>query len=166
LIDQQAGTHLCPPGGRPGQVALERTLRRLAIPFSRAAEVAPGHAAGALRAWIDPAACIGCTRCIEVCPVDAIAGAPKRHHAVVEAQCTGCDRCAPVCPVDCITMRPSELPWDEAARAQARQRHSVWLQRSKPVATQDPGESHPQAAPSLEAILSKARQRIASRAPQ
>jgi electron transport complex protein RnfB len=65
-------------------------------------------------AVIDEAACIGCTLCIQACPVDAIIGAPKLMHTVIEAECTGCDLCLPPCPVDCITMvepRPRFGDW-------------------------------------------------------
>jgi electron transport complex protein RnfB len=55
-------------------------------------------------AFIDPQRCIGCTLCIQACPVDAIVGASKQMHIVLPDWCTGCDLCIPPCPVDCITM--------------------------------------------------------------
>jgi electron transport complex protein RnfB len=51
--------------------------------------------------------CIGCTKCIQACPVDAIVGAAKHMHTVMEALCTGCELCIPPCPVDCIRMQPA-----------------------------------------------------------
>ena len=57
-------------------------------------------------AIIDEQACIGCTLCIQACPVDAIVGAAKQMHTVVAAQCTGCELCLAPCPVDCIRMEP------------------------------------------------------------
>lgn len=59
-------------------------------------------------AFIDEDICIGCVLCIKACPVDAIVGATKLMHTVIQSECTGCDLCVPVCPVDCIEMRPAE----------------------------------------------------------
>ena len=55
-------------------------------------------------AVIDENTCIGCTLCIQACPVDAILGAAKQMHTVIESECTGCALCVPPCPVDCIDM--------------------------------------------------------------
>jgi electron transport complex protein RnfB len=68
-------------------------------------------------AYIDESLCIGCTLCIQACPVDAIVGAAKQMHTVV-ALCTGCDLCVAPCPVDCIVMYPSRRPtgWDAWSR--------------------------------------------------
>ena len=59
-------------------------------------------------AVIDEATCIGCTKCIQACPVDAIVGATKRMHTVIAAWCTGCELCVPPCPVDCIAFTQAE----------------------------------------------------------
>jgi electron transport complex protein RnfB len=61
-------------------------------------------------AWIDESRCIGCARCLAPCPVDAIVGAAKYMHTVLNERCTGCELCLPPCPVDCIEMRPGPLP--------------------------------------------------------
>jgi electron transport complex protein RnfB len=73
-------------------------------------------------ACIDEARCIGCTRCIDVCPVDAIVGASRLMHTVVAKLCTGCDLCVPACPVDCIEMVPAPGPWTEADARAAKRR--------------------------------------------
>ena len=63
-------------------------------------------------AFIDEQTCIGCTLCIQACPVDAIVGAAKQMHTIVASECTGCELCLPPCPVDCISMVPitEDLP--------------------------------------------------------
>jgi electron transport complex protein RnfB len=52
--------------------------------------------------------CIGCTKCIQACPVDAIVGGTKALHTVIKDECTGCDLCVAPCPTDCIEMIPVE----------------------------------------------------------
>ena len=77
-------------------------------------------------ALIDEPRCIGCTRCIEACPVEAISGARGMMHTVIAAYCTGCRLCLPPCPVDCIDLVPPPGPWTKddglAAQERARQR--------------------------------------------
>ena len=93
-----ADINQCPPGGAQG-------IARLALLTGQAAKpLNPGHGAETPRhvVYIDEDWCIGCTLCIKACPVDAIVGANKLMHTVVEAYCTGCDLCLPVCPVDCL----------------------------------------------------------------
>jgi electron transport complex protein RnfB len=65
--------------------------------------------------------CIGCTRCIAACPVDAIVGAQGLMHTVMEQWCIGCDLCIPACPVDCIEVVPAR-PWAEEARRGVKRR--------------------------------------------
>ncbi len=87
----------CPPGGAA-------TVRALAALLgNRSVGRMPTDPATGI-AVIDEPACIGCTRCVEVCPVDAIIGAAQFSHTVIAADCTGCELCIPVCPVDCIRL--------------------------------------------------------------
>jgi len=73
-------------------------------------------------ALIDESRCIGCTLCIEACPVDAIVGAHRLMHTVVEPWCIGCALCLPPCPVDCIEMIPAKGGWTAEHKAAAKQR--------------------------------------------
>ena len=73
-------------------------------------------------ALIDEARCIGCTRCIDACPVDAIVGAQGLMHTVVESWCIGCALCPPACPVDCIDMVRPRGAWTPALRRAAGRR--------------------------------------------
>ena len=73
-------------------------------------------------ALVDESRCIGCTRCIDACPVDAIVGAQSLMHTVVEPWCIGCALCLPPCPVDCIDMIPAHGRWTEAHKQAAKAR--------------------------------------------
>jgi Na+-translocating ferredoxin:NAD+ oxidoreductase subunit B len=73
-------------------------------------------------ALVDEARCIGCTRCIDACPVDAISGAQGFMHTVIAAYCTGCELCLPPCPVDCIALVPPPGPWSAADAKDAKRR--------------------------------------------
>lgn len=80
-------------------------------------------------ALVDEARCIGCTRCIDACPVDAIAGAQGFMHTVIAAYCTGCELCLPPCPVDCIEMVPTAARWTKADARSAKSRVHFRRQR-------------------------------------
>ena len=97
---RQAGVDRCPPGGDAGARALARILDTEALPYDRARGT---HKPAAIALVIE-ADCIGCTKCIQACPVDAIVGGAKHMHVVIEPLCTGCELCLPACPVDCIEM--------------------------------------------------------------
>ncbi|MBA4710657.1 electron transport complex subunit RsxB [Aquitalea aquatica] len=99
----------CPPGGEDGIRKLAALLHTDYLPF---AADAPPQKPKAV-ALIDEATCIGCTLCIQACPVDAILGSAKQMHTVLADECTGCELCLAPCPVDCISMRPAtSLPAD------------------------------------------------------
>ena len=99
----EAGADRCPPGGDAGARALARALGIAPRPYDRSlGEQQPPEVAVVVEAD-----CIGCTKCIQACPVDAIVGGSKRMHVVVEPLCTGCRLCVPACPVDCIVMLPT-----------------------------------------------------------
>jgi Na+-translocating ferredoxin:NAD+ oxidoreductase subunit B len=123
IAQNQADINQCPPGGADGirdlAALLERPFRPL-NPFN-------GVEAPAKIAVIDEDACIGCTKCIQVCPVDAIVGAAKMMHTILVDECSGCDLCIPACPVDCITMvaPTTEAATPEARAAQYRRRYAA-----------------------------------------
>lgn len=97
----EAEINRCPPGGEEGIAKLADLLGVEAKPFG--AETQPKPKAVAV---IDENTCIGCTLCIQACPVDAIVGAAKQLHGIIATECTGCELCLPPCPVDCINMSP------------------------------------------------------------
>ena len=96
----EAGINQCPPGGEAGIQALADLLGVEAQPLNPE----NGEEKPRTVAVIDEKTCIGCTLCIQACPVDAILGASKLMHTVIADECTGCDLCLPPCPVDCIDM--------------------------------------------------------------
>lgn len=110
----EADIDRCPPGGEEGIARLARLLGREPKPLAPEC----GEQLAPQLAVIDEAACIGCTKCIHACPVDAIVGASKRMHTVIASWCTGCELCIPPCPVDCIALVPAPvLPAADLSRA-------------------------------------------------
>ena len=101
-IAQGEAINKCPPGGLETITRLGRLLQELPEPL----DPAHGHSEPARVAVIREPECIGCTKCIQACPVDAILGGPKFMHTVIAAECTGCDLCIEPCPVDCIDLVP------------------------------------------------------------
>lgn len=96
----------CPPGGAAGIERLASALGRDVLPLDPACGEA--HAAERIARVVE-ADCIGCTKCIQVCPVDAIVGAMNLMHTVLDDECNGCELCLPACPVDCIVMEEAPL---------------------------------------------------------
>ena len=97
----EAPINRCPPGGAAGIAKLAALLDRPVLLLD------PAHGVEKSRtlARIVEADCIGCTKCIQVCPVDAIVGAAKQMHTIVGSLCTGCELCLKPCPVECISMK-------------------------------------------------------------
>lgn len=95
----------CPPGGQNTINALADLLDVEAIPLNNE----HGEEGSPMFAYIREDECIGCTKCIQACPVDAILGAAKQMHTVITNECTGCDLCVEPCPVDCIDMIPLKV---------------------------------------------------------
>lgn len=130
VVDGEA-INRCPPGGEKGIAELAKLLDRPLLPLNteECGEHKPLHLA-----LIEERHCIGCTLCIQACPVDAIVGANKFMHTIIADQCTGCELCIPPCPVDCIEMVPANRQWndDDADKAWRNYQHrEARLQRNK-----------------------------------
>ena len=124
---QEAGINQCPPGGEEGIQRLSALTGLPTLPLNPSnGSEGPRHIA-----WIDEQWCIGCTLCITACPTDAILGASKQMHTVIEDACTGCELCLPVCPVDCIHLENVTLgksgwnAWTQALADQAKNRYEL-----------------------------------------
>ncbi len=127
LAENQAEINQCPPGGADGIKKLAGLLGREEKPLN------PQYGVEQPRkvAYIVEADCIGCTKCLPPCPVDAIVGANKFMHTVISAECTGCELCVSPCPVDCIVMQDIDVltPWNQQSAALAKQRYLNKQQR-------------------------------------
>jgi electron transport complex protein RnfB len=131
IANGSADINQCPPGGIEGVTRLANLLGRKVIPLNPV----NGFERPRPVAFIDESLCIGCTLCIQACPVDAIIGAAKQMHTILPSLCTGCDLCVAPCPVDCIVMYPvtdEQTGWEAwtAQQAQeARTRHDLRARR-------------------------------------
>ncbi len=179
ITDGEADINQCPPGGAEGIARLAALLHRVPIALN------PAHGAEQPRrvAQIVESECIGCTLCIQVCPVDAIAGGPKRMHSVVASWCTGCELCVAPCPTDCITMEALSdtalrsatgwAAWTPTQAAEARRRYEARHQRrlTKALERRTQAQTSPDASAVepvrkqavIAAALERARQRQATR---
>ena len=127
IVQGEADINQCPPGGTEGVERLAALTGKPALPLN------PENGLEGPRtiAIIDETWCIGCTLCIGACPTDAIVGANKRMHTVVERYCTGCELCIPACPVDCISLEPMDVSlsgwaaWPQELANLARQRYDA-----------------------------------------
>ena len=100
IVAGNAEINQCPPGGNSTILQLARLLGTRAVPLNPEF----GKESPKKVAYIEEQLCIGCVKCIQACPVDAIIGAPKQMHTVITQECTGCELCVEPCPVDCISM--------------------------------------------------------------
>ena len=131
IAGEGAPINRCPPGGAEGIARLAALTGRPVLPL----DATCGPEGPRLLAVIDEAWCIGCTLCLDACPVDSILGAHKRMHTVIDDLCTGCELCVPVCPVDCIALVPVTgaatgwQAWSPPQADEARQRYRFHLQR-------------------------------------
>lgn len=125
IVFEQAAIHLCPPGGVETLRALGELLQQNSEPYM---EEMKQKEKPKMLAKVREEECIGCTKCIKACPVDAILGNAKQMHIVITDECTGCELCIPPCPVDCIDMfvRSQKEPEVEKEKADiARKRFNA-----------------------------------------
>lgn len=119
IVRDGAAINRCPPGGARTIEALAKLLARVPLPL----DASCGVESAPKVARIDEDSCIGCARCLPPCPVDAIVGAQRQTHTVLESVCTGCELCIAPCPVDCIVMiprAPEAAPEPPSERNRAR----------------------------------------------
>lgn len=149
-----ANYNQCPPGGAQGISRLAHLLGKPVIPLNPVNGVERARPV----AVIDETRCIGCTLCIQACPVDAIAGAAKQMHTVLPQLCTGCDLCVAPCPVDCIAMvdvTAGQTGWDAWSQEQAnaaRERYQFRLFRLRRDKEENDARLAAKAAAKLKAV--------------
>lgn len=183
IASGMAPINRCPPGGAAGIARLANLLNTAPLPL----DAGCGSEGPRTVARIEAEHCIGCTKCIQACPVDAIMGAPKRMHTVLAELCTGCDLCVPPCPVDCIVMEPlrpqPEPVWSDSDARAARGRYEARTHRLVRVAaerdrrlaerattklealqTEPPDSETARKRAAIEAAIARARERAAARA--
>jgi Na+-translocating ferredoxin:NAD+ oxidoreductase subunit B len=137
IADGGADVNRCPPGGAEGVARLAHISGRVALPLDADCGVEVARAI----AVIDEASCIGCALCLKACPVDAIVGAGKRMHTVIDVLCTGCELCIPVCPVDCIALVDTSgdatgwNAWSDTQAGTSRARYAAHQRRAAKEAT-------------------------------
>lgn len=162
-----AAINRCPPGGDDGIHALAQLVGVDPMPLDPEC----GRAGPRTVAVIGEAHCIGCTLCIQACPVDAIAGAAKLMHTVIRDLCTGCELCLPPCPVDCITLvkrapQPDRTGLMQEAR-QARERYEARLARLERRRSEKSGARKPggrdRKQETIARAMARARVRLAAR---
>ena len=168
IADGTANYNQCPPGGAEGIARLAHLLGKPIIPLN------PVNGMERPRpvAVIDESLCIGCTLCIQACPVDAIIGAAKQMHTVINDLCTGCDLCVAPCPVDCISMhnvtgdKTGWAAWSQADADAARARHDFRTLRLQREKRENDERLAAKAAAKLKAVESEVPQSPAEKAEQ
>jgi electron transport complex protein RnfB len=158
VVEGSANYNQCPPGGVEGVARMASLLGKPVIPLNPVNGVERPRPV----AVIDESLCIGCTLCIQACPVDAIVGAAKQMHTVIPELCTGCDLCVAPCPVDCIAMvdvTPGKSGWNAWTQQQAdaaRQRHNFRVFRLRRDKEENDARLAAKAAAKLKAVAEEA----------
>jgi electron transport complex protein RnfB len=167
-----ADIDLCPPGG---DACIRELADLLGVP-ARPLNAKFGGSRPPVVVVIDEPACIGCTLCIQACPVDAIVGSAGTMHTVIARECTGCELCVPACPVDCMVLEPAPaVPAldSRAAADRARGRFNARAQRleragREKTARPGPGRESPSGQKkraAIERAIERARAKLALTRP-
>ncbi len=153
LAKGEAEIDRCPPGGVETLLALADLLNRDATPFLADRQT---RSKTPQRAVIQEDQCIGCTKCLQVCPTDAILGSHKQMHTVIASACTGCELCLAPCPVDCITLVPTTYNNEQrqTLATQWRTRHAA--RQTRLARPQQRAEAQPSVTARLSADERKA----------
>lgn len=126
IVANEADINLCLPGGIPTLRELATLTQKDDTPYL--AEMEQKQKYPSVVSIREPE-CIGCTKCIQACPVDAIIGSAKKMHTVITDECTGCDLCIPVCPVDCIDI--IKLPVQQLTKKQSDEFRARYLDKKR-----------------------------------
>lgn len=168
IANGAANYNQCPPGGAEGIARVARLLGKPVIPLNPVNGIERPRPV----AVIDESLCIGCTLCIQACPVDAIVGAAKQMHTVLPELCTGCDLCVAPCPVDCIAMvdvTPGLTGWDAWSQEQAdaaRARHNFHVFRLRRDKEENDARLAAKAAAKLKAVEEESNVSVEEKAAQ
>ena len=151
IAEGTARINQCPPGGQEGIERLSAITGHPVIPLN----TEHGEELPRTVVWIDENWCIGCTLCLKACPTDAIIGAHKRMHTVIEAYCTGCELCLPVCPVDCFVVENvsgTATGWQAWSASEAEMARTRYAQRQQRLRRSEAEHQERQAAKAKEKL--------------
>lgn len=138
IVENNAAINRCPPGGSQGI----KILAKLTAREPTALDPMVGEETPRMLARIDESWCIGCTKCLNACPVDAIFGSRRKMHHVLPQYCTGCELCLQVCPVDCIQLIPANTTapvltgwaaWSKEEAQKAQTRYKLHQSRQRTI---------------------------------
>lgn len=163
MVEQTEAANKCVPGGQPVADQLASLLKRSALTVAPSDwPIAADHRPQRIRAVIREDECIGCTKCISACPVDAIVGSGKLMHSVLTDWCTGCELCILPCPVDCIDLVDyNDLPTptqQQQTQDLLRQRYQIRNQREQQRAQDQSIKARPIVAVHPQAAATTTRQ--------